>query len=386
MTAAAMEIAKSFSEEIAERATEFEDQGFVSQDIADRIAQTGLYRLCNMPEHGGMGSPPQDYAEVIEYLAQFDASTAWVLFIGMTSALSISNLPDEEVAQIDPAGITAGVFAPMGRAVPAQEKGITGFRLSGRWQWGSGSHNCAYITGNGFITDADGKIQMLENGTPDQRTFFMDRDQIELLDTWHVSGLKGSGSTDFTATDIFVPANRVFDAQQLDRPDVPINRFPLFGFLPIGIAAVAMGIARASLDGVIAIAKAKTPQGSRKALAGRATAQITVAKAEARLRSAKLFVYDAIDVLWDEAQKGGKPSIDARRDLRLSLTHAVQNCSDIVTELYTLAGGSSVYLKNPIQRQFRDIHVVTQHMMVNESSLEPIGRLFLDVPTDTTYL
>ena len=147
-----------------------------------------------------------------------------------------------------------------------------------------------------------------------------------------------------------------------------------------------MGIARASLDGVIAIAKAKTPQGSRKALAGRATAQITVAKAEARLRSAKLFVYDAIDVLWDEAQKGGKPSIDARRDLRLSLTHAVQNCSDIVTELYTLAGGSSVYLKNPIQRQFRDIHVVTQHMMVNESSLEPIGRLFLDVPTDTTYL
>ena len=101
MTAAAMEIAKSFSEEIAERATEFEDQGFVSQDIADRIAQTGLYRLCNMPEHGGMGSPPQDYAEVIEYLAQFDASTAWVLFIGMTSALSISNLPDKEVAQIE---------------------------------------------------------------------------------------------------------------------------------------------------------------------------------------------------------------------------------------------------------------------------------------------
>ena len=100
MTPSPMGLARSFSEEIAARAGEFEDQGFVSQDLADRIAQTGLYRLCNTAEHGGLGGTPREYADVIEYLARFDASVSWVLFIGMTSALAISNLPAHEVERM----------------------------------------------------------------------------------------------------------------------------------------------------------------------------------------------------------------------------------------------------------------------------------------------
>ena len=388
MTPSAMELARSFEGEIADRASEFEDQGFVSQDLAERIAKTGLYRLCNTPEHGGLGGSPKEYAEVIEHLAQFDASTSWVLFIGMTSALAISNLPDHEVERMnaDPAAITCGVFAPMGKAIAAVEGGVEGFRLSGQWQWGSGSRNSKFISAGAFFTDTDGNIQKLESGAPDQRTFFLDSDQVDLLDTWHVSGLKGTGSTDFKVNDVFVPASRVFDAMQEDRPNVPIYRFPLFGFLGIGLAAVALGTAQASLDAVIKIAISKKPQGGKKSLAQRASAQIKIAEAEARLRSARLYVYDAIRAGWDEALESGVPSVEARRDLRLSLTYSVRTCADIISELYTLAGGSSVYLKNPLQRQFRDIHVVTQHMMVNESTLELVGRLMLDQDTNTAML
>jgi alkylation response protein AidB-like acyl-CoA dehydrogenase len=374
-----MKIARSFADELAERSAEFEDQGYISQDLVDRIAETGLYRLCNPAEQGGLGGSPKDYAEVVEYLAQFDSASAWVLFIGITSSLSMGNLPDSEIKAIlaDKAAMTAGVFAPMGRAIPAEQDGVQGFRLSGQWQWGSGSRNCKYLSGGGFVTDADGNIQTNAHNIPDQRSFVLDRNAVELVDTWHVSGLKGTGSGDFKVTDQFVPENRVFNAMMSNGADSSIFKFPTFGFLGIGIAAVALGMARACLDEIVAIAVAKTPQGSKRALATRASAHIAVAKAEAQLRSARLFFYDAIGHAWQGALDGEKPSLEVRGNLRLALTHTVQSCATLITDLYTLAGGSSVYLKSPMQRYFRDIHVVTQHMMVNEATLEMVGRVLL---------
>ena len=381
-------LVEPLAEEIKSRAGEFERQGYVSQDVVQKLAERRLYRLCNDTSSGGLSGTAEDYARLTEYVATLDGSTAWVLFIGITSALSYMNLPEEEVKGIfkDQTDITAGVFAPMGRATPDQRDGVKGYRLSGRWQWGSGIRNSTFISAGGFVVGQDGKIQRTQQGLPDQRMFLLDVKDVDILDTWHVSGLKGTGSTDFQTEDLFVPESRAFTLFSKHTPDTPVHRFPAFGFLAIGIAAVALGLAKASLDELTAIAIAKTPQGSRKPLAMRSSTQIRVALATAKYRAARGLMYEEIRKIWSEAETSSELSVEARRDLRLALTYTVMQCVEVVTEMYTLAGGSSVYETSPLQRYFRDIHVAQQHMMVGEMTLELTGRLFLDVETDTSQL
>mgnify|MGYP000311777784 CR=1 FL=1 len=381
-------LAGTFAEELRSRAEEFEGQGFVSQDIADRLAELGLYRLCNPKKFGGLGRSPLDYALLVEALAQSDASTAWVVFIGITSALSVTNLPTQVAVELlsDTQAITAGVFAPMGRAIACEENGMKGFKLTGQWQWGSGSRNATYLSAGGFLVDESGELLKLANGRPDQRSFFMPVSDVELLDTWHVTGLKGTGSTDFKVEGVFVPEFMTFDAFRENTPQGAIHSFPLFAFLGIGIGAVALGIARASLNEFIALAKQKTPQGSSKPLAMKPATHKQVAEAEAKLRSARLFFYDAISTAWQLALENDAPTVEARRDVRLATTHAVQSAAEVVDSIYKLAGGTSVYLRSPIQRYFRDVHVATQHMMVNESTLELVGRLLVGIDTNVDQL
>ncbi|MFT6557946.1 acyl-CoA dehydrogenase family protein [Sneathiella sp.] len=384
-----MNIAKSFSEEIRTRASEFEAQGYVSQDLADRIAETGLYRLCTPKSLHGLEKSPVDYAAVTEYLAHADGSVAWVVFIGITSAISVSNLPDDAVRRIflsDPKAITAGVFAPMGRAIKTVQGDRSGYRLTGQWQWGSGSRNAAFISGGGFVTDPEGAILKTPDGRPDQRAFFMPTTDIELLDTWQVSGLKATGSTDFRVRDLFVPEEMTFDATRMSGPDGAIHKFPIFALLGIGIAAVALGLARASLDELVGFASEKTPQGSSKPLALKPSTQSQVAKAEAELRAARLFFYESISRSWQNAMQGDEPSIEDRRDIRLATTHATNSAARVIDRMYRLGGGTSVYAKSPLQRHFRDVHVATQHMMVSDATLELVGRLFVGVETNTAQL
>lgn len=384
MTTTPIDIIKNFTVEAASRSQEFEDQGFVSQDLAERIAATKLYRLCNKVEHGGLAGSPIDYAAVVEHMARFDASTAWVLFIGITSAISIPNLEPAVVDKIfaDPLAITAGVFAPKGKAIPTTESGVPGFRLTGQWQWASGSRNAKFITGGGFVVDDSGKPRTLDNGI-DQRGFVMPISDVTLLDTWHVAGLKGTGSTDYKVDNLFVPEYMTFDGLRRNPRSEPIYRFSTFGFLAIGIAAVALGIARAAIDELVSVAQEKKPQGSSRPLAARASTHIHVSRAEARLRSARAFAYQEITRCWSEAQQS-ETSVDAKRDLRLALTHAVESAKDVVSDMYLLAGGTSVYLRSPLQRYLRDVDVVTQHMMVSEPVMELTGRLFLQQESTNT--
>lgn len=381
-------LAEGFGAELTARAREFEDQGFVSQDLADRLARLGLMRLCNPRAYGGPGRSPMDYGKLVETLAQYDGATAWTVFIGITSALSSCQLGPQVASTIlaEPSTISAGVFAPMGRATVCTQDGVSGFRVNGQWQWGSGCRNAAFISGGGFVVDGAGEMLKLADGAPDQRSFFMAIDDVEILDTWHVSGLKGTGSNHFQATDVFVPEHMT--SQPFAMPDnpEPMLRFPLFAALGIGIGAVALGLAAASTTEFLALAGGKTPMGSAKPLAMKPSTQRAVAEASAKLRAARLFFYDAIDAGWQQAQQHGGASITARSDIRLATTHAVSTAVAVIDSLYTLAGGSSVYLSSPLQRHFRDVHVASQHMMVSEATLELVGRIQLGLETNASQL
>jgi len=380
--------ADGFADEIAARAAEIEANRFLPQDIARRFAEAGLYRLCIPEVYGGREAHPAVLVETVERLARADGSAAWCVFIGSTSGLVAGFLAPDEARAVfgDPLAITAGVFAPRGKAVHATENGVAGYRVSGRWQWGSGSRNASHISGGALIMGDDGKPEMAAEGIPQNRMMMFDAADVTLHDTWDVSGLCGTGSTDFEVKDLFVPASRAVSLIS-DKPLArPLYCFPTFGLLGIGIAAVALGLARGSIDTLIDLAGGKTPQGSTKPLALRAKAQLDVSAAEALTRSARAWLMETTEAAWDAAVEKGEMTVAHRRDLRLATTHAVQSAVRAVDLMYTLAGGSSVYRNSPLQQQFRDVHVATQHMMVSDATYELTGRLLLGVPTNTAML
>ena len=202
--------------------------------------------------------------------------------------------------------------------------------------------------------------------------FFHAADVIS-LDTWHVSGLSGTGSIAFEVRDLFVPERHASGYLVKAPPDRPLFRFPGFSPLAQGIGAVGIGIARASIAEFVRIAAEKRRAGSSTPLAERPYVQMEVAKAEARLRSARAFFYESINAGWAAAQSGEPVALSHNRDVRLATTHTMQESAAVVDAMYTLAGGTSVYESSPLQRQFRDVHVATQHIMVSPGILETAG-------------
>ena len=212
------------------------------------------------------------------------------------------------------------------------------------------------------------------------------KESVEFLDTWHSTGLQGTGSTDFRITDCQVPSAHVVGLEVKKSPDTPLFQFPNFTLLALGIAAVSMGIARAAIDNFIELAQSKKRAGSSTSIAERSHTQMQIAEAEATLRSARAFYYESLSTAWEHTLAGNAIEIDQRRNLRLATTHAVMSSAKVVDCVYNLAGGVSVYQSSDLQRHFRDVHVATQHIMVAPSTLETTGRLFLGVPTNTSTL
>lgn len=375
--------ARGFTKELIDRAEEIEANRRLPRELSERFARAGFYRMCVPECYGGLELPPAESMEAIEILARADGACAWCCFIGATSGSVLALLPEASAREIfaSPETLICGVFAPRGKAVAIDG----GFRVTGQWPWGSGTQNADWILG-GCQVMREGEPELLRNGTPRSHMMLVPATEVEFLDTWHVSGLSGTGSTDFTIRDVFVPESRAVGLG-VDGPLArPLYAFPQFGLLGMGIAAVALGLGRAAIDELIEIAGGKSPAGSSRPLAARPAAQADVARAEALLRSARAFYYEAIDDAWQSALAGGRIGTSQRRDIRLATTHATRASADAVDLMYHLAGGTSVYRKSPLQRIFRDVHVATQHMMVSASTLELTGRLLLGLETDTAML
>jgi len=379
-----LETAHSFTGEIAERAAAIEQARQIPQDLADRMAEAGLYHLC-VPDHlGGAEAHPVTFLKVVEALSSADGSTGWCVNIGATTGL-VGAYIDEDAARtiFAPGTIVAGVFAPMGKATREGDH----YRVNGRWNWGSGSLNAKWIMGGSMVLGADGKPEILERGIPNSRMMIVPRAEAAIEDSWHVMGLCGTGSNQFSFTDALVP-HAFSVALATDRPRVesPLYAFPAFGLLAIGIAAVAIGIGQGALDEFVDLAGAKTPQYSKKSLANRPQAQRHFSQAAAMIDAARAFLHDAVNQAFEAAQKDGVISDAIRARLRLAACHGTSQAAQAVTLLHTEAGGTSVFLETPLQRRFRDVHVATQHLMVSGATQELSGRVLLGVETDTAML
>lgn len=198
----ALDSARALQARIAARADEMESVRRLPADLAADMAKAGLFRIATPRSLGGDELPPAEIVGVIEAVAEADASAGWCVMIGSTTCVSLAYLPHDVAAGMvaDPDMITGGVFAPMGKAHVEGDH----YRVSGRWSWASGSANCRWLFG-GCVVHEGGAPRMLAGGRPDARMMVMPRDQVELIDSWHAAGLKGTGSGDMAVKDLKVP-------------------------------------------------------------------------------------------------------------------------------------------------------------------------------------
>jgi alkylation response protein AidB-like acyl-CoA dehydrogenase len=345
------------------------------EELLAPLRDCGLLRAGAPREVDGLELAPGTALRCAEEVARGDASAGWCVSIAMTSSLLAAYLPAERRTMLfgDGRGIAAGVWASCGRAQPADG----GVVVSGRWAFCSGITHADLLFAGCMV---DGRTQ--------PSVVALRTEDLDIKDTWHTLGLRGTGSHDAEAHEVFVGDRDVFSL--LDGPvvDRPLYRFPVFGYFALSIAAAALGNARAAIDELVELAGAKRVLGSSRTLAERAPTQAAVAAAEASLRAARSMYYESIDDAWRAAQDAAPVPVPValRTALRLAATHAVRTSADVVRAMYDLAGGTAIYDDAPLQRRFRDAHTATAHVQVNEASRELPGRLLLGLPTDPAML
>ena len=374
--------AEALAPSIREAHREIEEGRRLPLWLIEELKRAGAFRMAMPRSWGGPELDLLSQLRVIEELSAADASVGWCVMIncdgGYFSALIDQDVAREMYRDLD--APTASSFGkPAGKAVRTDG----GYRVSGRWRFSSGCQHSKWIVGGCVVYDGD-KPSLSPTGVPQTRCCFMPAEQCEIIDTWYTTGLRGSGSHDFAATDLFVPAQRTLSWQETKvlRPG-PLYAFPLL--FTAKAAAVPLGIARGALD---AFAKtALTTAGRQFVEEGRLTPavrmcdqphiQIAFAQAQAAAGAARSYVYDVMGEVWSTLASRQRLSANQIGRYWLAILSAFNGCVEAVDLLYKAGGGPSVYANGVLGRCFRDIHTISQHAIVSTRSYEVAGRSLL---------
>jgi alkylation response protein AidB-like acyl-CoA dehydrogenase len=372
---------------VAEEAPKSEAGRTLSQPIVDALWSTGLMQCLNPVEAGGLGLRFEQIVDLWQELAWQDASLGWIGIANLpSSGFAAAYLEDEGFDEVftrnDHRVTVAGQFAPNGRG----EAVDGGYRLEGQWNFGSGTGHSEYVVG-GFMPTVDGVPRIAENGLPEMRVALMPRADVRFTDGWHVQGLKGTGSYDYECRDVFVPIHRTFELFTRERK----RGGPLFdlGVMPLtgaGHAAWALGVARAALDDLVALAQSKVRMGDMTTLAHKPTFQRNLAHHEGMWRAARRLVWDTCKELGDSISAGEPLTQQQRTDVRLAATYATEACREVVTFAHLAAGTSSIREGSRLERGFRDMLTGTQHAFISEKIYIDVGELLVGVKDENFSL
>ena len=380
--AALLEAAKTFrSRTLAER-DHIEAARRIPEDMARDLAHAGFFRI-HLPEvYGGLDLTPMQAMEVFEELAQADASVAWCVWNGNTH-WTAAQLSCETARTIhaDPDVVTANSTRASGRAHVVDG----GYRVSGRWSFVSGCELATWMVLLCIVHEA-GEPRISPAGAPANRFMLVPARDCDIIDTWTVGGLRGTGSHDVVVRDVFVPSSYGSGFTDPHVLPEPRYRLPPFSRVIPALGAMALGIARTAIETFGEIAGAKTPQRTTQMLRENHGAQVRVSQAEALVRSARLFLFDSLDRLWSTVIATGEAPMEGRAHVRLAASHAVSSAVQAIDLLYLGAGGSSIYASCPLERAFRDVHTITQHIGVHPRVMETTGRVLFGLEPDTPLL
>lgn len=359
--------------EVRARRDEFEKKKHVPRDMIARFKEIGVYRA-HVPQcFGGDGRSPMEFLRLIEAISEADGSAGWVASFG-SAQVYLAALPRETLAQIYTNGPDVSFAGALFPVQPAERvKG--GWRVNGLWKFGSGCMG-ADVLGVGIGVGEDGK----------PLTAVLKPEDVEIVENWDVIGMRGTGSHDLLVKDVFVPDEWTFVRGGTPTIDEPIFQYPTIAYAAQVLAVVNLGIARAALDEVSQMAAGRSSITGAPKMADRAYLRISLAKAEASLRSARAFFYEATESVWKSINKGDGVTPEQTSMLRLAATQAAREGAKVVQEAYLLSGTAAIYDGHPMQRYLRDALVVTQHAFLNESMYDGAGSVLLGVPPMKGYI
>ncbi len=348
---------------IREHADQLEAERTLPSWLVDKLHQAGVFRALTPATLGGLEMHPVAWMDMVEELSRINGSAGWLAMIN--SGIGWAGLDPEVAARLlaeQDKPILAGNQTPGGQTTQVEG----GWRVTGRWKFTSGCLHSPYITGTCVVLK-DGAPVIGPNG-PELRNALFRQSEVTIEDTWDGMGMRGTGSHDLVADDVFVPNERINH-----RDAAPRNHAgPLYRsiFMLMGHSAHALGIARSAIEA--AIATEAKGYGVLAQLMGRDGAKIALAEAEAIVRASRCFVWDAIERAYAEATDG-PVSADTTVNLQLSMVHSVHEAARAVDLVFHQAGSRSVFTSNELSRCFRDIHTATQHIIVFKPNYRTLG-------------
>ena len=364
----ALDAAHTFRAQILAERERIEAERRLPDSLAGALARAGFFRIALPSAYGGLDLTPTEELAVYDELARADASTAWTVWNANTNWTTV-RLPTATAKAIfsRPEAMFANSTQPKGRAVIVDG----GYRVSGQWSLVSG---CQLSEGMQLtcVVYEDGAPRLTSAGAPETRLVFCSTTDCEVVDMWASGGLRGTGSHDVVVHDLFVPAGRA--SWHSDPLVVP------------GLGTIALGIAHGAIEALIDLAKEKVPERSGQTLSADQGAQARLAEAEALVRSARLYLFDAVDRLWQTVLTTGECPVDLRTQVLLANYHAVTCAVRAVDLVYLTGGATSLYTSCLLERAFRDVHAVTQHAGVHPKTLERTGRVLFGLEANDAHL
>ena len=346
--------------QVAARGDEIERCRALPAELVTDLKRSGAFRLLIPQAYDGCEIPFESFIGFIEQLAEADASTAWCVNQGAVIAITSLWLPDDRIREIWSAPDTAVANGPpFGCELRAAGDG---YLLNGHWGFSSGCQHATWMMG-GAKLDAGG-----------YRIAYFRPQQVEFTDNWQVAGLKGTGSFEFRAKDVWLPADQVADPTGPATVDTDITQVPLSLLFAVSFAAVALGVANGGIGDVLAIAQGKVPRFTSVGLRDDPDVQRFIGKAQARWRAARAYLYATVEEVFAQVRGNESISHDARAQLRMAGTHVIRECADVLDLAYKVAGSTGIYQDQTLQRRFQDMHVITQHVQAREAYFGLLGR------------
>ena len=363
---------------IREHADAAERDRRLSPPVIDAMRSAGLFRLFTPRSLGGQEADPVTVARVAEEIATFDSAAGWALQAGNTGAWWAARFPEAGVSEMFADGpdlVMAASFSPPHRA----EEVPGGYRFTGRGPLASTIHDSRWVLMTGIVSD--GQQPRMTPAGPAVVALVMRTGDVEIVDTWHSLGMRGTDSNDVAAHGVFVPASRSSPVNPEFEPGRhfagPLYRLPALASVDVVIVPVALAIARGAITELRDLGDRKTPLGSMKTLRHRASVQAAVADGEARLRSARLLFYDTLAAAWRRAVAGESATLEDKADLMLASTHAARTAAQVTDLMHRMGGTSGVYVRSRLERHFRDAETLRHHGFVCEARLETVGQVYL---------
>ncbi len=370
--------ARALQPTILAEATATEANRQVSAALMAKVHEARLLRMLVPRSVGGDEVDLMTFVEAVEEVAKADASTAWTVGQGGGCAFGSGFLATEiarEVFGAPNAVLASGPNAPGAKAVAVEG----GYIVSGNWRFASGSRNAQWIGAHCTVYEVDGTQRPVPAGKVAQITAIFPKTKAVMKDVWRVMGLNGTGSDDYSVHELFVPEAYTFtrDFAGDRREHGPLYKFSNFNIFGFAFAGIAVGLARTMMNDFRDLAGVKKTGPAMSSVGANAAVQQQFGFNEAKLRSARAYLYSTLNEAWEKVSRTGECTLEDRITLRMMSAFVIQTGKDVVDFVYHAAGSNAIFDDQPFERRFRDINVVTQQGQAHLVNFENAGQMLL---------